>query len=121
MVKDPVFVSLILKMTSQFKKIKHNQFCLRELNMKANFVSEKDFCVAPEIKLICSIKKNYSISSNLSNTTNEFDKNLKNQESSLLNKIRLFRTESVFDTITFSSEFISAINELMVCFDTGKT
>jgi hypothetical protein len=120
MIKDPVFISLILKMTSQLKKLKHNQFALRDPNIKTSFVSDQDFCVAPEKKLIFSMKKTENGSINSSGMVQSPDQKIKKRESILLKKIRLSRTETVFDTMTISADFISTIDELIKCLDIGK-
>lgn len=120
-INDPVFVSLILKMTYVLKKLKHNAFAMREKDWRDHFVSDKDLVVSSYLDLIYSIKRNSPYGQNSFGLSNEFENKIKKRENIILKKVRIFKKEFVYDSISFSPDFISSIEDLLITFDIGNT
>lgn len=119
-IKDPVLVSLLLKMIHLFKETKHNRFSLLRPSVDKEFETEKDFALAPSKNIFYSIKKQTKFSNGGFDLSSSMEKNKENKENTVLRKLRLFKTEFVFDSITFSHDFIGTIEDLLSCFDSSK-
>ena len=103
-----------MKMMNQMKQLKHNSFSVRESEMREVFETQKDFGLARYNTLLYSIKKN--LPGNFY-ARNEYEKRINGFEKIVMKKLRIFKVKSVFDSITFSSDFLDTIEEVLSIFD----
>ena len=119
-IKDPAFVTLLIKMVSLFKNCKHNCFSIKKNDYKNVYPSEKDFSVAPEQEILMSFKKSSKYVSNSMNLISQQQYKTKEREGIILKKLRVFKTESVYDSISFSQDYVKSISDLITSFDVGN-
>ena len=107
-------VTLLMKMMNQMKNLKHNSFSVRETDLRGSFQTQKDFGIAKYSTLLYSIKK-----TNPSNfyARNELEKRKNGFEKIIMRKLRVFKVKTVFDSITFSRDFLDSIEDVLNMFD----
>ena len=113
-ITDPGLVTFLMKMMNQMKRLKHNSFSIRESNLRQAFETQKDFGLAKYSMLLYSIKKT---SPGNFYARNEGEKRRNSFEKVVMRKLRIFKVKSVFDSITFSKDFLDSIDEVLNIFD----
>ena len=113
-ITDPGLVTFLMKMMSQMKQFKHNSFSVRDPELRQSFDTQKDFGLAKYSVLLYSIKK-----TNPGNfyARDEKEKQKNSAEKVIMRKLRVFKVKSVFDSITFSREFLDSVEEVLGYFD----
>lgn len=117
-ITDPALVSFVMKMIDQLKKLKHNTFSSRQGDIRDRFETQKDFALAKYSNILYSVKKSSQSGNFYLNGSGKKPKT--NRHKILIKKLRIFKMNSVFDSITFSKDFLDCIDSVLECFDTGK-
>ena len=118
-ITDPGFVSLILKMINQLTNINHNKFSFPDANTRERFASQKEFALAKH-NLIMRSNKNHQTTLLNMNIANDMEKKKRTKENLLLKKTRLFKKNNVFDSFTFTHDFLNQVDEAIKCFEISK-
>lgn len=113
-ITDPGLVSLLMKMMSQMRRVKHNSFSVREPDIREIFETQKDFALAKYSTLLYSIKRT---SPGNFYSKNEFERRRNGFEKLLMRKLRVFRRNSIFDSVTFSREYLDGVDDVLQAFD----